>query len=117
MIGSFNLQNFFRFCSYFCRCTQDEAENSSSERTYAYADGCLDPSCPSCSTGGRADYDGGRKLFACWAIVLVLLAMAVVFMRAGKREYAVGILPLILPPAVHIVSGVIARFPGSAAAA
>ena len=49
-------------------------------------------------------------LFACWAIVIVLAAMAAVFMSSGKREYAVGILPLILPPAVHIVSGVIARF-------
>ena len=48
-------------------------------------------------------------LFACWAIVIVLVAMAVVFMRSGKREYAVGILPLILPPAVHIVSGLLAR--------
>ena len=48
-------------------------------------------------------------LFACWAIVIVLLAMLVVFMRAKKKEYALAVLPLTLVPFAHIVSGVIAR--------
>lgn len=49
-------------------------------------------------------------LFACWAIVIVLLAMVVVFMRARKKEYALAVLPLTLVPFAHIVSGVMARF-------
>ncbi len=49
-------------------------------------------------------------LFACWAIVIVLLAMVVVFMRAKKKEYALAVLPLTLVPFMHIVSGVLARF-------
>lgn len=49
-------------------------------------------------------------LFACWAIVIVLLAMVVVFMRAKKKEYALAVLPLTLVPFVHIFSGVCARF-------
>ncbi|MCI9413795.1 MAG: hypothetical protein HFJ79_01265 [Clostridiales bacterium] len=48
-------------------------------------------------------------LFACWAIVIVLLAMALVFMRAGQKAYALAILPLVITPFVHIFSGVIAR--------
>ena len=36
-------------------------------------------------------------LFACWAIVIVLLAMVVVFMRAKKKDYALAVLPLTLP--------------------
>ena len=58
------------------------------------------PSVPNTSFG---------MLFACWAIVIVLLAMVVVFMRAKKKEYALAVLPLTLVPFAHIVSGVIAR--------
>lgn len=49
-------------------------------------------------------------LFACWAIVIVLLAMVVVFMRAKKKDYALAVLPLTLVPFAHIISGVISRF-------
>ncbi|MCI8554264.1 MAG: hypothetical protein HFJ80_04890 [Clostridiales bacterium] len=48
-------------------------------------------------------------LFACWAIVIVLLAMALVFMRAGQKAYALAILPLVITPFVHIFSGVLVR--------
>ena len=49
-------------------------------------------------------------LFACWAIVIVLLAMFIVFMRARQKSYALAILPLVIVPFIHIISGVIARF-------
>lgn len=49
-------------------------------------------------------------LFACWAIVIVLAAMFVVFMRAKKKEYAVAILPLGLEPFVHIFSRLFANW-------
>lgn len=49
-------------------------------------------------------------LFACWAIVIVLLAMFIVFMRAGQKPYALAILPLVIVPFIHIVSGAVARF-------
>ncbi len=40
--------------------------------------------------------------FACWAIVIVLSLMVLVFLRARKKEYAVAILPLLIAPFVHI---------------
>ena len=49
-------------------------------------------------------------LFACWSIVIVLAAMFFVFMRAHKKEYAVAVLPLVIPPLMHLCSGVIARW-------
>ncbi|HIW73219.1 MAG TPA: hypothetical protein H9684_02745 [Firmicutes bacterium] len=55
-------------------------------------------------------------LFACWAIVIVLWAMVVIFLRAKKKEYAVAILPLLIAPAVHIFSGVAAAWLGAAVA-
>lgn len=58
--------------------------------------------------------DGSRTsasmLFACWAIVIVLLAMVIIFLRARKKEYALAILPLLIAPAVHIFSGVAAKW-------
>lgn len=48
-------------------------------------------------------------LFACWAIVIVLVAMALVFLRAGKKEYALAVLPLAITPFVHIFSAVLAN--------
>ena len=48
-------------------------------------------------------------LFACWAIVIVLISVFIVFMRKGKREYAVAVLPLVLVPLMHIFSGVLAN--------
>ncbi|HCA30351.1 MAG TPA: hypothetical protein DEP23_12685 [Ruminococcaceae bacterium] len=51
----------------------------------------------------------GGMIFAGWAIMIVLLAMAFVFLRCGKKEYAVAILPLLITPFFYIISGVIAR--------
>lgn len=51
-----------------------------------------------------------KYIFACWAIVIVLLAAAFAFLRSGRKRYAVAILPLLLVPFVHIFSGVISRF-------
>ena len=48
-------------------------------------------------------------LFACWAIVIVLAAMEITFLRARKPVYAVAVLPLGLSPVVYIVSGRVAR--------
>lgn len=48
-------------------------------------------------------------LFACWAIVIVLALMIVVFLRAQKKEFAVAILPLMVAPFVHIFSGVLSK--------
>ncbi len=48
-------------------------------------------------------------LFACWAIVIILSLMAIVFLRARKKEYAVAILPLLIAPFVHIFSGILAK--------
>ena len=47
-------------------------------------------------------------LFACWAIVIIFLLVGFSFMRSGKKEYAVAVLPLLLVPLVHIFSGVLA---------
>lgn len=49
-------------------------------------------------------------LWACWAIIIVILAMFVVFMRANKKAYAIAILPLAVPAALYIPSGVLARY-------
>lgn len=49
-------------------------------------------------------------LFACWAIVIVLICMMVIFMRARKKEYALAVLPLAMVPFIHIFSGILARF-------
>ena len=48
-------------------------------------------------------------LFACWAIVIVLLCMMIIFMRARKKEYALAVLPLAMVPFVHIFSGLLGR--------
>lgn len=53
-------------------------------------------------TGGSSG-----MLFACWAIVIVLVAMFLVFMRAHKKEYAVAIVPLIVLPFIHILSNLL----------
>ena len=48
-------------------------------------------------------------LFACWAIVIVMALMFIVFMRAHKKEYALAIVPLIILPLVHIFSAMLAN--------
>ncbi len=50
-----------------------------------------------------------KLLIACWATVIVLAAMSLVFWRSKKNSYAVAVLPLTLPPLVHLISGILAR--------
>lgn len=61
------------------------------------------------SSDGTATANFGM-LWACWAIIIVILAMFVVFMRANKKAYAIAILPLAVPSALYIPSGVLARY-------
>lgn len=49
-------------------------------------------------------------LFACWAIVIVLAMMFVIFMRAKKKEYAIAMIPLGFEPFVHIFSRLLANW-------
>lgn len=51
----------------------------------------------------------GSMLFACWAMLIVLLAMSFLFLRSGKKEYAGAILPLPLVPFFYIFSGPLGR--------
>ena len=41
----------------------------------------------------------------CFAIISIVLAIAFIFLRSGRKVYAYGILPLILVPLVNILSG------------
>lgn len=50
-----------------------------------------------------------QLLIACWATVIVLSAMALVFWRSKKNAYAIAVLPLMLPPCMHLLSGILAR--------
>ena len=49
-------------------------------------------------------------LFACWAIVIVLVLMFFVLMRGNQKEYARAIVPLGVLPAVHIFSALLANW-------
>ncbi len=51
-----------------------------------------------------------KILIACWATVIIVLAMALIFFRGKRRHYGTAILPLILPPLMHIVSGFLSRW-------
>lgn len=48
-------------------------------------------------------------LFACWSIVVVIVAIFVIFMRAHKKEYALATLPLVIVPLMHIFSAILAK--------
>lgn len=50
-----------------------------------------------------------KLLIACWATVIVLAAMSIVFWRRKKNSYALAVLPLMLPPLGHLISGILAR--------
>ncbi len=58
-------------------------------------------------TNNDGPTNSGGMLFACWAIIIVLLAMSFVFLRSGKKDYSVAILPLLITPAANIFSGVL----------
>lgn len=45
----------------------------------------------------------------CWAIIIVLIAVVFIFVRSGKSNYALGILPLVLVPLFHIIGYPAAR--------
>mgnify|MGYP007130804812 CR=1 FL=1 len=51
----------------------------------------------------------GGMIFASWAILIVLAAIVIVFLRYGKKEYSVAVLPLLITPSVYIFSGILAR--------
>ncbi len=51
-----------------------------------------------------------KLLFAAWAVVILIGLMAIVFLRSKKRAYALAVLPLGLPSAMYIVSGMLARW-------
>ncbi|HHV50937.1 MAG TPA: hypothetical protein GXX54_04440 [Clostridiales bacterium] len=48
-------------------------------------------------------------LFASWSIIIVLAAMVFVFLRYGKKEYSIAVLPLFITPLIYIFSGILAR--------
>lgn len=57
----------------------------------------------------------------CWAIILVITAMAGAFLKTGRRTYAVMSLPLLIVPFSYLISGPVSRlwmgiFPTRAAA-
>ena len=54
-------------------------------------------------------YTNSKMLIACWATVIILGAMSLVFWRGKKTSYALGVLPLAIPPLVHVFSGLLAR--------
>lgn len=45
-----------------------------------------------------------------FAVIAVVFALAFAFLRAGKKDYATGILPLLILPVVHIFLSYIADF-------
>ena len=51
-----------------------------------------------------------KLLIACWATALIVLAMALIFSRGKRHRYGVAVLPLIIPPLMHIFSGIFARW-------
>jgi len=57
--------------------------------------------------GDIAGYSG--MLFACWAILVLMVLMSITFLRARRREYAIAIMPLCITPAVYIFSGILSR--------
>ena len=48
-------------------------------------------------------------LFACWSIVVVIVAMFIIFMRAHKKDYALAIMPLVIVPLMHIFSAILSK--------
>ena len=50
-----------------------------------------------------------KLIIACWATAIVLILMAVVFMRSNRRHFALAVLPLTIPSIVHLVSGFLAN--------
>lgn len=54
--------------------------------------------------------NSGSMLFSCWAIALIIAAMSFVFLRFGKKEYSLAILPLLITPLANIAGGLFSRF-------
>lgn len=50
-----------------------------------------------------------RLVFACWATAIILGVMSLVFWRSKKNGYALAVLPMAIPPLVHMFSGILAR--------
>ena len=51
-----------------------------------------------------------QLLIACWATLILMGAMAFAFLRAKKSEYILAVIPLGVPAASYIISGVCARW-------
>ncbi|MBQ9414229.1 MAG: hypothetical protein IJU16_03780 [Clostridia bacterium] len=51
-----------------------------------------------------------QLLIACWATLILLGAMAIAFLRAKKHAYIPAVVPLAVPAATYIISGVCARW-------
>ncbi|MGI6264202.1 MAG: hypothetical protein ACOYJY_01895 [Acutalibacteraceae bacterium] len=49
-------------------------------------------------------------MFACWSIVVMLVAVFLVFMRANKSDYAFAISPLLILPLTYVASGRLASW-------
>ncbi|OJU13271.1 MAG: hypothetical protein BGN88_06905 [Clostridiales bacterium 43-6] len=48
---------------------------------------------------------------ACFAIVAILLAMSFIFLRTGKKGYALGTIPLVFVPGMYIFASAISSVP------
>lgn len=48
-------------------------------------------------------------LVECWVIVILICAMAVIFIRRGAPQQGVAILPLVLVPLSYLVAGPLSR--------
>ena len=46
-----------------------------------------------------------------FAIVAILLAMSIIFLRTGKRAYAFGTIPLVFVPVMYILAGFFTNIP------
>jgi hypothetical protein len=55
----------------------------------------------------------GSMIVECWAIVTIVLAIAFIFLRAGRKPYFFGMLPVIFAPAAHILAYVLSKPLGS----
>ena len=48
-------------------------------------------------------------IIECWAIIVIIICMVIIFLRAKRKDYAFGIIPLMLVPFIHAVGSPIAN--------
>ena len=61
------------------------------------------------TNGANLKQGGGCMYVECLAIVVLILAMWLIFMRARKKASAFAILPLVVVPLTHIAGNLLAR--------